>query len=321
MGHLTRRFGLTIDNLLEADMVLADGSTVTASQRQNPDLFWAIRGGGGNFGIVTSFHFQGRPVATDYAGPMLWELEHAPEVIRWYHEFIVKAPEDLSGFFAFLAVPPGPPFPEHLHNKNMCGIIWCYTGPIEKSEEVFRPIRNFIPAALDLVGPIPHPALQSMFDPLYPPGLQWYWKADFVNQLSDDAVKFHLKFGPELPTPISTMHMYPINGAAGRVDKDATAWSYRDATWCMVIVGVSPNPADRPAIISWTKNYWQALHPFSAGGAYVNFMMEEGQDRVQATYRGHYDRLATIKAKYDPDNLFRVNQNIAPSKKKPGAAA
>jgi hypothetical protein len=160
-----------------------------------------------------------------------------------------------------------------------------------------------------------------MFDPIYPPGLQWYWKADFVNQLTDDAVKLHAKFGAELPTAISTMHMYPVNGAAGRVDKDSTAWSYRDATWAMVMVGVDPDPSKKTAITSWAKNYWQALHPYSAGGAYVNFMMEEGDERVQATYRGHYDRLAAIKTKYDPGNLFRVNQNIAPSRKKPGAAA
>jgi hypothetical protein len=321
MGHLTRHYGLSIDNLLEAEMVLADGASVTASQRQNPDLFWAIRGGGGNFGIVTSFRFKGQPVDTDYGGPMLWELDRAPEVMRWYREFIADAPDDISGFFAFLAVPPGPPFPEHLHNKKMCAIIWCYTGSMDQAEERFRPIRNLFPPALDMVGCLPHPALQSMFDPLYPPGLQWYWKADFVNQLSDDAIKVHMKFASELPSAISTMHMYPVNGVAGRVDKDATAWSYRDATWSMVMVGVDADPAKKAAITSWTKNYWQALRPYSAGGGYVNFMMEEGDERVQSTYRGHFDRLATIKAKYDPDNLFRVNQNIAPSRKRPGMAA
>jgi FAD binding domain/Berberine and berberine like len=321
LGHLTRQYGLTIDNLLAADMVLADGTFVTVGERQNPDLFWAIRGGGGNFGIITSFQFQGRPAHTDYAGPMLWELEQTPEVMAWYREFIAKAPEDLTGFFAFLSVPPGPPFPEHLHNKKMCGIVWCYSGPMDQAEKKFKPIRSFLPPALDLVGPIPHPALQSMFDPLYSPGLQWYWKADFVNEISDDAVKIHAKFGSELPSALSTMHMYPVNGAAGRVDKDSTAWSYRDATWSMVIVGVDPDPAKKAAITSWAKNYWQALHPYSAGGAYVNFMMDEGDERVQATYRGHYDRLAAIKGKYDPGNLFRVNQNIAPSSKKPGAAA
>jgi FAD/FMN-containing dehydrogenase len=321
IGYLTRQYGLTIDNLLAADMVLADGSHVTASAKQHPDLFWAIRGGGGNFGVVTSFQFQGQPIHTDYAGPMLWEIDKAPEVMAWYREFIATAPDDINGFFAFLVVPPGPPFPESLHNKKMCGIVWCYTGPMSDAERRFKLIRSFLPSALDLVGPIPHPALQSMFDPLYPPGLQWYWKADFVNQLSNDAIKLHLQFAPQLPSLQSTMHMYPVNGAASRVDKDATAWSFRDTTWAMVIVGVDPKPENKPAIIKWAREYWQALHPYSAGGGYVNFMMDEGEDRVKATYRGHYDRLAEVKAKYDPDNLFRVNQNIPPSRKKPGVAA
>jgi hypothetical protein len=322
LGHLTRQHGLTIDSLLSADLVLADGNLVTASRWQNPDLFWAIRGGGGNFGVVTSFQFQGRPVHTLFAGPMLWELDHAPEVMAWYREFIAQAPEDISGFFAFLVVPPAPPFPAHLHNKKMCSVIWCYTGPLSDADRRFKPIRSFLPPTLNLVGPMPHPALQSMFDPLYPPGLQWYWKADFVNRLSDDAIKLHVKLGSELPSPQSTMHLYPVNGAAARVNKDDTAWSYRDATWAMVIVGVDPRPENKAAIISWARTYWQALHPHSAGGAYVNFMMEEGEDRVKATYRGHYDRLAEVKAKYDPDNLFRVNQNIVPSRiTKPGVAA
>jgi FAD/FMN-containing dehydrogenase len=321
LGHLTRQHGLTIDSLLSAVLVLADGNFVTASHRENPDLFWAIRGGGGNFGVVTSFQFQGRPVHTEYAGPMLWELEQAPEVMRWYREFIAQAPEDIGGFFAFMTVPPGPPFPEPLHNKKMCGVIWCYTGAMTDAERRFKAIRAFLAPALDLVGPIPHPALQSMFDPIYPAGLQWYWKADFVNQLSDDAINLHMKFAAALPTWQSSMHLYPVNGAASRIDKNETAWSYRDATWSMVIVGVDPKPENKSAIVAWAKDYWQALHPYSAGGAYVNFMMDEGEDRVKATYRAHYDRLAEVKTKYDPDNLFRVNQNVAPVRKRPGAAA
>jgi hypothetical protein len=149
----------------------------TASANENSDLFWAVRGGGGNFGVVTSFLFKAHPIHTNYAGPMLWPMEDAPEILRWYRDFIVKAPNSLNGFFAFLTVPPGPPFPEHLHDEKMCGIVWCCTGPLDKAERVFKPIRKFKPPALDLVGPIPHPALQSMFDALYPPGLQWYWKA------------------------------------------------------------------------------------------------------------------------------------------------
>jgi len=244
---------------------------------------------------------------------MLWELEQAPEVMRWYRKFIVDAPDDINGFFAFLTVPPGPPFPEHLHNKKMCGIVWCYTGVLDKAEEVFKPIRGFLKPALDFVGPIPHPALQSMFDPIYPAGLQWYWKADFFNELSDTAIEEHLKYARQLPTMQSTMHLYPINGAASRVPKDETPWAYRDAIWTEVIVGVDPDPANAERITAWARNYWEALHPHSAGGAYINFMMDEGEDRIKATYRGNYERLARIKAKYDPRNLFSVNQNIKPT--------
>jgi FAD/FMN-containing dehydrogenase len=312
LGHLTRKCGLTIDNLLAADIVLADGSFVTANEWRNEELFWAIRGGGGNFGAVTSFLFKAHKIHTDYAGPMLWELDQAPTVMKWYRKFITEAPEDISGFFLFLVVPPGPPFPKHLHNKKMCGIVWCYTGSLEKAEETFNPIRSFLKPALDLVGPIPHPVLQGMFDPIYPPGLQWYWKADFFNELSDEAIQVHMKYAADIPTWQSSMHLYPVNGAAHRVGKDETAWSYRDTTWAQVIVGVDPDPANNNRLIEWARSYWEALHPYSAGGAYVNFMMDEGEERVKATYRDNYGRLAGIKAKYDPSNLFSVNQNIKP---------
>ncbi len=313
IGYLTRKYGLAIDNLLSADVVLADGRLVTASESSNADLFWALRGGGGNFGVVTSFLFKANPVDTVYAGPMLWEMDKAAEVMRWYREFIVQAPDDINGFFAFLIVPPGPPFPEHLHNKNMCGIVWGYTGPMELAEATFKPIREKFPPALDFVGPIPQPALQSMFDALYPKGHQWYWKADFVKELSDEAIDIHIKHGSQLPTGQSTMHLYAVNGAASRVGKHDTAWSYRDAIWAEVIVGVDPDPTKKDLIVNWARNYWQDTHPYSAGGAYVNFMMEEeGQDRVKASYRDNYERLVAIKRTYDPTNFFRVNQNIKP---------
>jgi FAD/FMN-containing dehydrogenase len=312
LGHLTRRCGLSIDNLLAVDMVLADGRFVTASAKENPDLFWAVRGGGGNFGIVTAFTFKAHDIHTDYAGPTLYPLEDAADVLRWWSKFIVKAPNELTGFFAFLTVPPGPPFPEHLHLKKMCGVVWCYTGPLKKAEQVFKPIRAFKKPALDLAGPIPHPVLQSMFDPLYPAGLQWYWKADFVRELGDEAIALNVKHGGQMPTMLSTMHVYPIDGAASRVKSSATPWAYRDAKWAQVIVGVDPDPAKKNVISAWAKDYWSALHPYSAGGAYVNFMMDEGEDRVRATYGKNYARLAKIKKRYDPANLFRVNQNIKP---------
>lgn len=316
LGHLTRKCGLSIDNLLSVDMVLADGTFVTANEKENHDLFWAVRGGGGNFGIVTAFTFKLHPIDMVYAGPILYEMSEAEAVMKWYRQLIKDAPDDLNGFFAFLTVPPAPPFPEHLHMKKMCGIVWAYTGPLDKAEEVFKPIRAFKTPALDFAGPLPQPALQSMFDPLYPPGLQWYWRADFVNELSDEAILKHISFGKELPTMHSSMHLYPINGAASRVINKDTAWHFRDATWAMVIVGVDPDPENKEKITTWTKQYWEALHPYSAGGAYVNFMMDEGEERVKATYGNNYERLVTIKNKYDPTNLFRVNQNIRPTVKK-----
>jgi FAD/FMN-containing dehydrogenase len=315
IGHLTRKCGLSIDNLLSVDMVLADGSFVTANASQNEDLFWAVRGGGGNFGIVTAFTFRLHPISMIYGGPMLYDIKDTEDVMNWYKKLIRDAPDELNGFFAFITVPPAPPFPEHLYLKKTCGIVWAYTGPMEKAEEVFKPIRAFKPPILDFVGPIPQPALQGMFDALYPAGLQWYWRADFVKELSHEAILQHVKFGNELPTMLSSMHMYPINGAASRIGNKDTAWSYRDATWAMVIVGVDPDPANKEKITNWTKRYFDAVHPFSAGGAYVNFMMDEGEDRVKATYRDNYERLVRIKDKYDPNNLFRVNQNIKPSRK------
>jgi hypothetical protein len=312
IGHLTRRCGLTIDNLLSADVILADGSFVQANAEEHSDLFWALRGGGGNFGIVTAFTYRLHAIGNVFAGPMLWELDKAPEVLRWYREFIKDAPNDINGWFLYLVVPPGPPFPENLHLKNMCGIVWTHTGTEAEAQMAFAPIRQKFPPALDLVGQLPLPALQTMFDGLYPPGYNWYWKADYVNELTDEAIETHMKFGSKLPSIQSSMHLYPVNGRAAKPGKNDTAWSYRDATWAEVIVGVDPDPANREKITNWAKEYWEATHPFSAGGAYINFMMEEGNERIKATYRDNYEKLAQIKSKYDPDNLFRVNQNIKP---------
>jgi FAD/FMN-containing dehydrogenase len=313
VGHLARGHGLSIDNLLEADVVLADGSLVHASEEEHPDLFWAIRGGGGNFGVVTSFLFRLHPVEMVVGGPMLWPLERAGEVLRWYREFLPAAPPQLGGFFAFLVVPPAEPFPEALHMQKMCGVVWCHTGSEEEANESLRGPRELEPT-LDGVQPMPYPTLQSAFDGLYEPGYQWYWRADFVMEISDDAVEQHIEHGSRMPTMLSTMHLYPIDGAAGEVGNTATPWAYRDARWAQVIVGVDPDPANAETVRRWTVDYWEALHPFSAGGAYVNFLGEgEGQDRVRATYGDNYDRLTQVKARYDPDNFFCVNQNIVPA--------
>jgi FAD binding domain/Berberine and berberine like len=311
-GYLARKYGLTLDNLLEAKLVLADGRFVTTSITENPDLFWAIRGGGGNFGIVTSFVFRGCPASQVFAGPMLWKMEHARELLEWYREVAPAQPEELSGLLAFLKVPPGPPFPDELHGKTMCGIVWAFCGPLNLVEEAFRPVRKFRAPSFELMGFMPYPALQSMFDAMYPPGLQWYWRGDFFDQIPDRAIDEHLKFGEQVPTLHSTMQLYPVDGAVNRVERHETAFSYRDAKWSMVIVGVDPHPANAERITAWTKDYWAALHPYSLGGAYVNFMMDEGIDRVKASYRDNYDRLLEIKRKYDPNNFFRINQNIKP---------
>jgi len=312
-GNLTRTYGLTIDNLLEADVVLADGSFVTANEKTNPDLFWALRGGGGNFGVVTSFLSKLHPVSTVYGGPMFWELKDAGEMWRGFHDFILNAPEHINGYFGMHTVPPAPPFPEAHWLKKMGMIMWCITGELSQAGEVVQPFRDRITPAIDMVGPLPFLALQSMFDPLMPPGLQLYWNADFFNQLTDEVIEIHLAHFAQSPTLLSGMHFYTINGAAHRLGRNDTAWSYREANYAQVILGVDPDPANKEKITRWSKAYWQALHPHSAGGAYINMMMDEGQERVQAAYRDNYPRLAEIKKKYDPANLFHMNQNIKPA--------
>ncbi len=315
LGHLTRKYGLAIDSLLEAEMVLANGERVRASTDENPDLYWAIRGGGGNFGVVTSFLFQLHEVGeTVVAGPTLWSMEHAAEVLSVYRDFLPNAPRELNGFFAFLSVPPGPPFPEELHLRKVCGVVWHYVGTEEEAAQAMAPMLDALPEPL-LHGPhsVPHHGIQSAFDGVYPAGQQWYWRADFVNELSDDAIAAHAKFGAEMPTWQSTMHLYPIDGAAHDVGSADTAWSYRGAKWASVFAGVDADPANVEVIREWTVDYFDALHPYSAGGAYVNMMMDEGQDRVKASYRDNYGRLARIKATYDPGNLFSINQNIEPA--------
>ena len=310
-GYLTRQYGLTIDSLVEADVVLADGRLVTASETSHPDLFWALRGGGGNFGVVTSFRYQGRPVHTVVGGPMFWAVEDAPEIMRWYRDFLPTAPRELSPFLGLKTVPSTPPFPEELWGRRICALIMCFTGTPEEAEDVLRPIRTELPTPLlDGVTTMPFPALQSLFDPLLPKGFQWYWKGDFVKELPDEAIEAHLEHATKSPTELSLMHLYPVDGAAHDVAPDATAWRFRDATWSMVIAGIDPDPNGRAAITDWARGYWEAVHPHTMGGAYVNFMMEEGEDRVRATYGENYDRLVAVKTEYDPTNLFHVNQNI-----------
>jgi FAD/FMN-containing dehydrogenase len=313
-GYLSRKHGLTIDNLLEAEVVLADGTVVTASEEEHPDLFWAIRGGGGNFGIVTSFTFRLHPVTNVVCGPTAWPVSAAKDVLTWYRDFLPAQDDDLYGFFAVMTVPPAPTFPEAFHLHKACAIVWCYAGDPADAAEALAPVRELEPA-FDGVGEAPYPALQSAFDGLYPPGYQWYWRGDFFRSVSDGAVDAHAKFAEALPTMHSTMHLYPVDGAVNRVGTEDTAFAYRDATFSQVIVGVDPDPANASTIKQWAVDYWEATHPFSAGGAYQNFMMDdEGQARVKATYGANYQRLTEVKAVYDPQNVFHINQNILPAR-------
>jgi FAD/FMN-containing dehydrogenase len=312
LGYLSRKGGLTIDNLLEAKIVLASGELVTANRDSNPDLFWAIRGGGGNFGVVVSFKFNLIPIKNVYAGPMFWPIEKAAEVLKFYDEITKISSNDLYGFFAFLIVPPADPFPAELQMKHVCGVVWCYTGPVEKAEQVFKPIREFGPPILDFVGEMPMPALNGLFDALYPSGLQWYWKSHYIKELTDESTQELIKHGAVTPTAHSTMHLYPIDGKVHETGKNETAWVNRGMRWAMVIVGVSPEPSDKDKIIQWARNYYDGMLPYAESGGYVNFMMEEGQERIQSAYDENYDRLVHIKSKYDPNNFFHINQNIKP---------
>jgi FAD/FMN-containing dehydrogenase len=312
VGYLSRRYGLTVDSLIEADVVLASGELVTTDVNRHPDLFWAIRGGGGNFGIVTSFLFRLQPVSMIVGGPVFYDIDRAAEVLRWYRDFIVTAPRELSAFFGFATVPAGPPFPEHLHGRRVATIVWCYTGSIEESDAIFEPIKAIGDPLLFGVQQMPFPALQSAFDPLFPPGLAWQWRADFVTAIPDEAVDVHARFGASAPSEQSTMHLYSIDGAVHDVDSGDTAFSYRDVNWVMVIVAMDEDTSKAPALREWATAYWEALRPYSAGGGYVNMYMEEGQDRIRRSYRHNYDRLVQVKRLYDPDNVFRINQNIRP---------
>jgi len=311
-GYLTRRHGLTIDNLLSAELVLADGRRVTASADEHPDLFWAIRGGGGNFGVVTEFTFQAHPVTTVVGGPTFWALEDTDDLLAAYREWLPSAPRNVTGFFNFHTIPPGPPFPEEIHLRKVCGIVWCVDASDEEAEKAMAPMLAVAEPLMHGVTRMPLRDLNGAFDGLYGPGDQWYWRGDFVNEIPDEAIELNRSWNDRMPTWKCGSHIYPIDGAAHDVPADATAFAYRDAVWSQVFIGVDPDPANAPALRDWAVGYWEALHPYSAGGAYVNFMMEEGQPRVRATYGDNYARLARVKAEYDPENVFRVNQNIEP---------
>lgn len=311
-GYLSRKFGLTVDSLIGAELVLADGRLVTASETENQDLFWAIRGGGGNFGVVTSFLFTLHPVRNIYGGPTFWNMEDATQILQWYRDFTKEAPDDVYGFFSFHTVPSSNPFPESIWGKKMCGLVWCCTISPEEAERILSTVLERFPPVFQYLAEMPYPTLQSLFDPFYPKGMQWYWKGNFVDQLPDAAIALHLEHADKMPTGLSTMHLYPINGRVHERNKKDMAFAHRDSLWSQVIVGVDPDPGMFDTIRSWARGYWGALKPFSAKGGYLNFMMEEGTITVKNMYGDNYDRLVAIKRKYDPENVFRSNQNIEP---------
>jgi FAD/FMN-containing dehydrogenase len=312
IGYLSRGFGLSCDNLSSAEVVTAEGEVLTASERANEDLFWALRGGGGNFGVVTSFEYRLHPVREIYGGPILYELDDAGSVLRFYRDFIRDAPEEFGGFPAWQIAPPLPFIPEDRHGEPFLIFVTCWAGPIEEGEAALAPLREVAPVVAEHVGPMPYPALNSAFDDLVPAGLQHYWKANFVKELTDEAIDAHLEHGPKLPAVNSTVHIYPINGACHRVAPDATAFAYRDATFATVIAGMWPDPAQNEDNIAWVRGFYEATAPHSEEGGYINFMAGDDQDRIRVNYRHNYNRLADVKRKYDPDNLFHLNQNIRP---------
>ncbi len=312
IGYLTRGAGLSLDNILSADVVLADGSFVTASERQHPDLFWALRGGGGNFGVVTNFEYRLHPVNEVVGGPMFFEAEDAPDVMRAFDAYMADAPRQLGAFFAWQIAPPLPFIPEGRHGDTFCVLVVCWTGPPAQADKVLLPLRDVAKVVAEHVGPMPYPALNSAFDGLVPPGLQHYWKAVFAKELTDEAIAAHTEHGPKVPVVNSTMHVYPINGAVHDVAPDATAFGHRDAKYAAVIAGMWPDPAQNEANIRWVRDYYKALAPHSEEGGYINFAAGDDMDRVRANFGMNYKRLGEIKTKYDPDNVFRSNQNIAP---------
>ncbi len=313
IGYLTRGLGLSLDNLVSADVVTADGAMVIASEREHEDLFWAIRGGGGNFGVVTSFEFKLAPVDMIYGGAMFFELSDGRAVLEWYRAFIADAPEQFGGFPAFQIAPPLPFIPEDRHGDTFMAFVSCWTGPLDEGEVHLKGLRDAAPVVAEMIGPMPYPALNAAFDGLVPAGLQHYWKASFVKELTDDLIAAHLEHGAKVPVVNSTVHIYPINGAAHRVAPDATAFAYRDANFAAVIAGMWPDPGQNEANIAWVKDYHAAVSPHSEEGGYINFMAEDDQARIRENYRGNYDRLTTVKRTYDPDNLFHLNQNIVPA--------
>jgi FAD/FMN-containing dehydrogenase len=312
IGYLARGCGLSIDNLVSADVVTADGRFLVASEHENEDLFWGLRGGGGNFGVVTSLEYRLHDVDQVYAGPLFYNLEDAATVLRMFDEFIQDAPEEFGGFPGFQIAPPLPFIPEDRHGDTLCLVVVHWAGAPDRAESVLKPFRDVAPIVADGTGPLPYPALNGAFDGLYPKGLRAYWKGAFVKELPDAAIAAHVEHGSQVPEVTSTMHLYPINGACHRVGAHDTAFAYRDAKYGMVFLAGWTDPDKDAERIAWLRGYYEALAPYSEPGGYINFMQDDDYGRIRDNYRENYDRLVQVKRAYDPENLFHMNQNIAP---------
>ncbi|MDR7188323.1 FAD/FMN-containing dehydrogenase [Microbacterium sp. BE35] len=312
IGYLARGHGLSCDNLLSAEVVLADGRVVTASADEEPDLFWALRGGGGNFGVVTKFTFRLHPVAEIYGGPMFFELADGPAILAYFADYVRTAPREFGGFPAFQIAPALPFVPEDRAGEQFVAVVFCINGPASEAEKIVQGFRDVAKPVAEMVGPMPYPAMNGLFDGLVPPGLQHYWKAAFLDELRPESVAAHMEHGPRVPTVNSTVHFYPINGACHDVASDATAFGHRDANFALVIAGMWPDPAENTANTAWVKDYYAAIEPFAQPGGYINFASQDDQPKASSNYGANYERLRAVKREYDPDNVFHLNQNIVP---------
>ncbi len=310
IGYLSRRFGLACDNLLSAQVVTADGELVACSEKSNEDLFWALRGGGGNFGVVTSFEFQLHPVAEIVGGPTFFPLEAG--VLQGFWEFMGDAPEELGVLFGLTRAPAFPILPAEWHGKPVAAFLACWIGPAAEGEEVLRPLEQWGPVLGRSVGPMPYPVINTLFDELLPRGLRHYWKSHVVSDLSEEAVATHLAHAARVPTIESGCFFHPIDGACRRVAAAETAFAHRDARFVVGVYGSWRDAGADEDNIAWVRGYDAAVIPFSGEGAYVNFMSGDEKNGVNAGYQQNQSRLVEVKRRYDPGNLFRLNQNIAP---------
>ncbi|MET7366764.1 FAD-binding oxidoreductase [Streptomyces sp. NPDC005566] len=313
MGHLARSCGLVCDNLVSADVVVADGSFLTCTGEpddENTDLFWALRGGGGNFGVVTSFAYRLHPVADILGGPTFYPLDG--DVLRRYRELVAGSDERLGALLVVGLGPPLPFLPERWHGRPLCGVLACWAGPETQDDEIRARLADLGPVVGQHVGRMPYPVINTLFDELLPAGLFHYWKGTFSKGLPDGAIDAYVEYGAETPSVQSSTVVFPIDGACHRVAPEATAFAYRDADFSTALSPTLPTRDACVATMDWVRRFAAALRPHSMEGAYVNFMGEDDQDRVRANYRQNYDRLTTVKRRYDPANLFRLNHNIAP---------